>query len=191
MRKTRIFRIAAITLTTCILIIIGIGLCIVYRGDVLLPALPLSLAKLDVKADKVSYTHTDGNGRRWTLEANTALYDRDRQKALLNRIRVTFYSQGEEVLFLTANEGELQAGNKLMTVRGDVVARSAPDTVLRTQSLVYRGKTGLITTQDPVDIKTTRMQIKGIGMTLDLESQRMQIHRSIQSRMIGVSLWRG
>ncbi len=158
----------------------------VYRGEVLLPELPLSLAGLDVRADKVSYIHTDGNGRRWMLEADTALYDRDRRMALLNRVRVTFYKQGEEVLFLTANKGELQADHKFMTVRGDVVARSAPDTILRTQSLVYQGKTGLVTTKDPVDLETTRMRIKGVGMTLDLGSQRMKIHRSIQSWMMGI-----
>ena len=157
----------------------------VYRGEIRLPSIPLSMADLDVKADKVSYIHADGSGRRWTLEADTAQYDRASRKALLDQVRVTFYKKDEKVLYLTANKGELQANHKIMIVRGNVVARSNPDTILRTHSLVYQGKTGLVSTADTVDIETSRMRIKGVGMTLDLNSQQMHIHQSVRSWMMG------
>jgi LPS export ABC transporter protein LptC len=185
LKKTRVCKIAALAITTSILIIIGIGLGMVYRGEVRLPSIPLSLVGLDVSADKVSYMHADGNGRRWVLEADTAQYHRDSRKALLNQVRVTFYQHDEKVLYLTANNGELQADNKIITVQGNVVARSAPDTILRTHSLVYQGAMGLVSTADPVDIETTRMHVKGIGMTMDLNSNQIEIHQSVQSWMMG------
>jgi LPS export ABC transporter protein LptC len=185
LRKKRAFKITALAVTAGILIILGIGMGLVYRGQVLLPSIPLFLTQLDVRADNVLYTNTDGDGRRWILEADTAQYDRASQKALLKQVRVRFYKQDEELLYLTANSGELQVDHNIMTVHGDVVARSAPQTILRTESLIYQGKTGMVITHDPVDLETTRMHIKGVGMTLDLSSQRMEIHRSVQSWMMG------
>jgi len=185
LRKKRLYKITTLTLTIGILVVIGIGLYMVYQGEVRLPSMPLSLAGLDVRADRVSYVQSDEDGRRWILEADAVQYHRDSKKATLSHVSVTFFKHDEKILYLTANKGELQTDNKIISFLGNVVARSAPDTVLRTRSLVYRGAMGMVSTDDPVDIETSRMTVKGIGMTMDLSSQQIQIHKSVQSWIIG------
>jgi len=129
----------------------------------------------DLKLDRVHYTETREGTKEWELEAASAAYYRDQETIVLEKIRGTFYGKNDERYVLVGERGKFNPKTKLIEVYDGVKVDSSHGYHMRTMSLQYRADQRELSTSDPVEIQGPNMQVKGVGMVVELNRERLRI----------------
>lgn len=143
----------------------------------ILEALP---KQVDLALEKLHYTQNEEGRRSWTLDAEQAEYQRDSGQAKLEAVRLTLYTDGRfgEVK-LSADHGLLDRAARQVEVWGQVVVVTASGERLTTERLHYDDRQHLLTTADPVLLTSSRMELKGTGMQVDLVRGRLLLKQDV------------
>ncbi|WP_373533103.1 LPS export ABC transporter periplasmic protein LptC [Vampirovibrio sp.] len=107
-----------------------------------------------------SFTVTEGNVKKWKLDAATATYSEDNSEALLNDVKGEFYNaEGKPVLAFSAPHGKYLTNNNQVTLSGGVIAASKqkPETggkggTLKAPTMSWNAKTELVTATGGVEM---------------------------------------
>ncbi len=76
----------------------------------------------------VSFTVTEGEVKKWKIDATKAIYNENRTVADLTDVRGEFYNEkGEPIVQFTAPTGKYTTRNNAVTLSGGVVAKSTKD----------------------------------------------------------------
>ncbi|MCE3235053.1 MAG: hypothetical protein K0Q50_1233 [Vampirovibrio sp.] len=101
----------------------------------------------------VSFTVTEGETKKWKLDAAHAIYNESHTQADLTDVKGEFYNaKGEPVLSFTAPKGQYTNKNNAVTLSGGVLAKSVKDTssggkggTMKAPQMVWSAKTDLVT----------------------------------------------
>lgn len=173
------------------LTVAGIGFGLVgylrLRGEpeVLHAVLPESNG--DVSLNSIHHVATRDGVREWTLDAESATYDKADHKTVLKDILATFFLQDGSNIHLSSRGGALLTDTKDMEVWGDVVARSGRYE-LNTDKLCYEHKTHRMFTNTPVLIKGNGMEITGDRLTFDLQTEQVVVWGGVKAVLEGGAL---
>lgn len=92
--------------------------------------------RANMTGKNASFTVTEGQVKKWKLDAATAVYSEDNAQADLSEVRGEFYDKdGKPVLEFSAPKGQYLTKNNTVTLSGNVVAKS-------TQQVGQGGKGG-------------------------------------------------
>jgi LPS export ABC transporter protein LptC len=133
------------------------------------PAKPDAAA--DLKLNRVHYTEM----KEWELEAESAVYYREKEIIVLEKVRGTFYGKNQESYVLVGERGRFNTQTKVIEVYDGVKIDSSHGYHIRTKSLQYRADQRELTTSDPVEIKGPDMQVEGVGMVVELNRECLKI----------------
>ncbi|MCP4581162.1 MAG: LPS export ABC transporter periplasmic protein LptC [candidate division Zixibacteria bacterium] len=116
---------------------------------------------------------------RWVREDSTEA----------DTIKVLFFDdQGGQKSTLTANRGLIREKSEKVAMFGNVVAINEDSTVLKTESLFWDPETGLITTDDYVEIeKTDGDLLTGYGLKADRNLQELEILSDVAGKVTDVA----
>ncbi len=157
-----------------------------FRGgapEKILDALP---ANVDLALKEIDYTETRDGVRRWNLIADSADYNVKSGSTIVQNVFMTFYDEkGVEAGTLTAQDGEAQSDNKKVRVHGDVVIKSSRGYTFYVDQLDYSDATRIISTESPVHIVTSRMELTGKGLRLNVDSQAYRVSSDVKARLHG------
>ncbi|MBE0598795.1 MAG: LPS export ABC transporter periplasmic protein LptC [Desulfuromonadales bacterium] len=155
-----------------------------YRGpspEEMIAALP---SNIDLSLQEISYTETRDGVRRWTLDADSAAHSAGDGITRIENIHMRFYDlDGLGDLTVTAREGEFWIDDREVEVRGDVVVTSPRGYELYTDRLRYREAERLATTESPVRMVSTTMEVTGTGMRLDLRDQTVSLLSQVRAHI--------
>jgi LPS export ABC transporter protein LptC len=171
-----------------VLMVLALALTVLrnFRGGLpeeILDALPKNV---DLALKKIDYTETRDGVRRWKLIADSADYNVKSGTSVVQNVFMTFYDEkGFEVGTLTSQSGETQSDNKKVRVQGDVVIRSSRGYTFYVDQLDYSDATRMISTESPVQIVTSRMQLTGKGLRLNVDTQAYRVASEVQARLHG------
>jgi LPS export ABC transporter protein LptC len=140
-------------------------------------------AAADLKLNRVRYTETREGQKEWELEAEAAVYYRDRETVVLEKIRGTFYGKNQESYVLVGERGRFNTQTKVIEVYDGVQIDSSLGYRVRTKSLHYRAEQRELATSDPVEIKGPDMQVEGVGMVLELNRERLRILGGVKTTL--------
>jgi LPS export ABC transporter protein LptC len=138
-----------------------------------LPASPDAAA--DLKLNRVHYTETREGMKEWELEAASAVYYREKDTIVLEKVRGIFYGKNQESYVLVGERGRFNTQTKEIEVYDGVEIDSSHGYHMRTKSLKYRADQRELTTSDPVEIKGPDMQVEGVGMVVELNRESLKI----------------
>lgn len=101
----------------------------------------------------VSFTVTEGETKKWKLDAAHAVYNESHTQADLTEVKGEFYNEkGEPVLTFTAPKGQYINKNNAVTLSGGVVAKSVKDSssggkggTMIAPQMVWSAKTDVVT----------------------------------------------
>lgn len=101
----------------------------------------------------VSFTVTEGETKKWKLEASKAIYNESHSQADLTDVKGEFYNEkGEPVLSFTAPKGKYLSKDNAVTLSGGVVAKSTKETsnggkggTMTAPQMVWSAKTDVVT----------------------------------------------
>jgi LPS export ABC transporter protein LptC len=137
------------------------------------PAKPDAAA--DLKLNRVHYTETREGMKEWELEAESAVYYREKEIIVLEKVRGTFYGKNQESYVLVGERGRFNTQTKVIEVYDGVKIESSHGYHMRTKSLQYRADQRELTTSDRVEIKGPDMEVEGVGMVVELNRECLKI----------------
>jgi LPS export ABC transporter protein LptC len=137
---------------------------------------------VDLALQHINYTHSEAGVARWRLVAKQVQHRAEQQGMVVADLHLTFFdTAGIEQGTLTARNGQVAADFTAVEVRGEVQIVSRNGYTLQTDYLAYRQEDQSIRTDAPVRLFSTDLQLDGVGMTLDLATQRLQVHDKVRA----------
>ena len=154
-----------------------------YRPSIQLAEVVKALPSgVDLALQDINYTHSEAGVARWRLVAKQVQHRAEQRGMVVADLHLTFFdAAGIEQGTLTARNGQVTADFSVVEVRGEVQIVSRNGYTLQTDHLTYRQEERSIRTDAPVRLVSTDMQLDGVGLTLDLATQRLQVHDKVRA----------
>jgi LPS export ABC transporter protein LptC len=140
-------------------------------------------ASADLKLDRVLYTETREGVKEWELEATSAVYRKEGDTVMLEKIRATFYGKNQESYHLIGEKGKFNTQTKVIEVYDGVRIDSSNGYHMRTRSLKYQADQKELHTSDPVEMEGPSMRVEGTGMVVELNHERVKILREVTTTL--------
>jgi len=140
---------------------------------------PVTQKDADVSLGKIHHTATKDGKPQWRLDADSAAYDNKKQSAKLKNIKLTFFVENRNPIYLTADKGGLNTRTNNIEVSGNVLS-THDDYQLKTEKLEYNHKKEILFTNVPVDISGEGHQIIANTMHFDLNSNKAQFEGNVK-----------
>jgi LPS export ABC transporter protein LptC len=134
----------------------------------------------DVSLDKIHHVAVRNGIKEWTLEAESAQYQKAENRTTLNQIAATFFLQDGRTIHLTSRNGVLLTDTKDMEVTGNVVARSG-SYALSTERLFYDHEKRSISTDSPVVVKGKGIDLTGKSMVFSLRTEKALVRGGVEA----------
>ncbi len=162
-----------------------VGLVVRYLRDQPLEEVLEQLPQnVELALDDIHYAQTENGETRWTLTSEGARYVRTTELVELTGVDLTFYSTGTAgEVRLQADRGQFQEQTRQLDVYGNVMVTSAQSDVLTTQWLHYDDQTRRLSTPEPFEYTGQGMRLRGVGMRMDLDEERLVVERDVRMRL--------
>ncbi|MBW1859666.1 MAG: LPS export ABC transporter periplasmic protein LptC [Deltaproteobacteria bacterium] len=128
----------------------------------------------------IHHVATRDGVKEWTLDAESAQYEKAGSKTVFKDISATFFLEGGRDVTLSSRDGVLLTDTKDMEIWGDVVARSG-SYQLNTNRIRYDHKAQVLSTKTPIVIKGKGLEITGDRMTFDLQTEHVVVQGQVQA----------
>jgi len=142
----------------------------------------------DLKLDRVHYTETREGVKEWELEAASAVYFKEENAVVLDKVRATFYGKEQESYILVGAKGRFNTQTKVIEVFDGVKIDSSDGYHLRTRSLIYQSEQRELRTSEPVEMDGPDLEVNGVGMVVELNQQRVKILGGVTSTFAPLAL---
>jgi LPS export ABC transporter protein LptC len=131
---------------------------------------------VDVALQEINYTHTEGGVARWRLMAKQVEHRATEKLTIVSEPSLTFYADdGTEQGTLKARTGKVNADFSVVEAEGAVEVVSRSGYTLHAEHLTYRSDDRSIRTEAPVRLTSSELQLDGVGLVLNLDTQRLLI----------------
>lgn len=137
----------------------------------------------DLELKSVHFTENTPEGKLWELTANTAQYFKEKKYALLDKVHLLFFDKERGTMTLTSEKGKLFVESNDIEVFDNVILTSLDGYVLLTDSLHYNAKERKVFTKAPVFVEGPGIKLRGVGLNLDIETERMRLLKDVWSMM--------
>ncbi len=139
----------------------------------------------EVTLSDIQFTQVKDGVREWSLLAKRVRYRKDPNVVHFELIQVTYYLPREETLLLSGREGSFNMDSKDIQVTGEVELIASSGYRLKVPQLSYQAAKNQITTPDEVLFSGPSMSLKGKGLTFEVASQKLTIHREAKAQFYG------
>ncbi len=136
---------------------------------------------IDLAVSGLHYTQNEEGQRRWTLDADTAEYERDSSLAKLTAVKLLFYGAGNfGDINLTSDYGQLAQETRQVDVWGNVRVETEEGEKLFTERLHYDDQLRQLSTEDPIRVLSADIELTGIGLWVDIDQGRMIVKDDVK-----------
>ena len=135
----------------------------------------------DLKLERVHYQETHEGIKEWEVEAASAVYYKEDQMVLLEKVKATFFGKDGGNYILLAEKGRFNIKNKIIEGFGGVQLKASDGYLLHTQTVKYESSQREIRTTDAVFLEGPDIRIEGKGLVVEVERQRLKILREVQT----------
>jgi LPS export ABC transporter protein LptC len=142
----------------------------------------------DLRLDRVHYTDTRDGIKEWELEAASAVYYKEQNTIVLEKVRATFFGKDQESYVLVGEKGRFDPQTKVIEVFEGVSLDSSNGYHLRTRSLKYRADQRELSTLDPVEMRGPEFHVEGVGMVVELNRQRLKILGGVTTTLSSLAM---
>ena len=136
---------------------------------------------IDLALADLHYTQNEDGQRRWTLDADTAEYERASSLAKLTVVKLLFYGAGEfGDINLQADRGQLAQETRQVDVWGNVIIATDRGEKLFTERLHYDDQIRQLSTEDPIRFLSPNLELTGTGLQIDIDQGRMLVKDKVR-----------
>ena len=171
-------KIKKLSIILIILILVAIGTVVAifigYRQISSAPEMLVSSIKdgANLSLGKIRQTATRDGRKEWSLEAGSAHYMENQNKAVLKDLFITYFLENNQKVYLNADNGILNTDTNDIEFSGNVLVRNE-DYRMKTEKLHYKHKRRLIFSDVPVNIAGDAAEISANSLTFELETNKI------------------
>ncbi|MBW2707152.1 MAG: LPS export ABC transporter periplasmic protein LptC, partial [Deltaproteobacteria bacterium] len=177
-KKLSAFLLIVILLSIGTVVAVFIG----YRKVLDAPEMLLSSLKdgANLSLGKIRQTATRDGKKEWSLEADSAYYMENENKAVLKDLLITYFLKDNSEVYLNADQGILNTDTNDIEFSGNVVVRNE-DYRLTTEKLSYEHERRFIFTDDPVHISGDTADVTSKSATYDLKTNKIVLTGDVKT----------
>jgi LPS export ABC transporter protein LptC len=123
----------------------------------------------------VLFSQLKNGARDWQIEANRLYTQEDQDKMELEAVEAQVFKGAERRFVIIGQEGEYNSKEKILTMRKGVTVQAENDFLVQSDSLTYDDQTRKITTRTPVQITSKGMNVRGQGLSYDMEQDSFDV----------------
>jgi lipopolysaccharide export system protein LptC len=131
--------------------------------------------------NKMHQTSTRNNVKEWTLDASSARLLKDQNKALMNDVKVVFFTGKAEEVLLESARGTLDTETHDMTFTDSVVVTFTNYT-LKTGELHYDKKRHIVYSAVHVTLMDSKSTLEADTMEIDLNNTTIRLGGNVKGR---------
>ena len=131
----------------------------------------------------IRYTKTSHGRAVWTLTAAQAEHEQDTGITSARNIKLIFHDKTRGDIVLTADQGRVFSSNDTIMISGHVRIENKPENILVTDKLYYDEKTGILSTDSPVQARLDNSTIKGRGLLIDTRQRILEIMSGVNATL--------
>lgn len=184
MYSVRVKRKAAIIGFLVILLVVTIAYVILRQRN--LPEggqLNILADNVDLQIRDVLYTDVGDSGMKWEIKADSAKYMKNDNLALFENVTMKVILQDGRTFIMTGNNGRMYTEKKDIEILGNVSVISDAGDRLTTDILKYTDSEKRISTDSPVTMENSRMQVRGTGMSISLTDKNVSLLAKVKARV--------
>jgi LPS export ABC transporter protein LptC len=144
-------------------------------------ALQIMAENVDLQVQNITYTDVGSSGEKWEVKADSARFMRQEKIALFDKVAIKLILADGKTFHLTGDQGRLKTDLKDMDITGNVVILSDRGDRFTTDRLTYVHGEKKIFTRSPVTMDNDRMRIRGVGLTLRLDSRELKLSSQVEA----------
>ena len=138
---------------------------------------------VDLQIRNILYTDVGDSGLKWEIKADSATYVKSENLAVFDKVTVKLIMQSGKTFILSGNHGRLNTETKNLEILGDVTIVSDQGDHLSTDILKYSDSEQRFYTDSPVELKNSRMQVRGTGLSLFLKEKDVSLLSKVKARI--------
>jgi LPS export ABC transporter protein LptC len=138
---------------------------------------------VDLQIKDFIYTEVGEENSKWEVKAQTAQYHKKENLALFDRVQIKLTTAEKKVYVMTGDKGQMLTDKKDIEIRGHVVIVSESGDRFITDYLKYSDAEKKFYTDAPVTMENKKMKIKGIGLTLFMNSGELNLSSSVKAKI--------
>lgn len=131
--------------------------------------------------NKMHQTSTRNNVKEWTLDASSARLLKDQNKALMNDVKVVFFTGKAEEVLLESARGTLDTETHDMTFTDSVVV-TFNNYTLKTGELHYDKKRHIVYSAVHVTLMDSKSTLEADTMEIDLNNTTIRLGGNVKGR---------
>lgn len=136
---------------------------------------------VDIQVKDVVYSDVGADGTKWEVRADLGTYLKNEKKALLDNVTITLIRSDGRVFKMTGDKGVLGTESKDMDISGHVTIVSQDGDRITMDDLHYTENDKMFRTNSVVVHENSRMKIKGRGMVMSLQEQRLKLLSDVKA----------
>jgi LPS export ABC transporter protein LptC len=179
-KKTTIISIVIICLAAAVII----AVILIRSGS----AKPKNILKIlpdhvDLQIKDFIYTEVGEANSKVEVKADTAQYYKKQNLALFDKVQIRLTTQDGKVFVMTGDKGRMLTDKKDIEVKGNVVIISETGDRFTTDHLNYTDNGKKFYTDAPVTVESKNMKIKGVGLTLHMNSGELNLTSAVKATL--------
>ncbi len=119
---------------------------------------------------EVRHTAVREGRKEWVLEAASAQYSESSKEAVFNDVKVTFFMENGDRIYLQGQKGTINTASNDMQVAGNVRIEKDDQTLL-TEKIDYNHENRLLTSPSEVRISGRTFDLRADTMRVDLKAE--------------------
>lgn len=130
----------------------------------------------------IHHTDIQKGVKDWMLDAESAEYRLDEDRANLKMLTASFFDSDGETVLLSADSGVWNTDSNDLEVSGNVVLKNS-QYVMRTDRLIYTDSERLFSTLSPVEIRSFSLTQAADSMTYSLDTKRIILGPNVEGEI--------
>ena len=138
---------------------------------------------VDLRIKDFIYTEVGEAGSKWEVRAQTAQYNKKQNLALFDHVQIKLTTAEKKVYVMTGDKGQMLTDKKDIEIKGNVIIVSDSGDRFTTDYLKYSDVEKKFYTDAPVIMENKRMKIKGVGLTLFMNTGELNLSSSVKAKI--------
>ncbi|MDD2903364.1 MAG: LPS export ABC transporter periplasmic protein LptC, partial [Syntrophales bacterium] len=148
------------------------------------PPKPQAQTKARARMETLALTEIQDGDKRWTLDAKSADFLKDKMEIRIKGVKVEFYGGPDKIVKVKAKEGLINTKTRVLVLRGGVEMVSG-DLRITTGRVTYQPGERLLLAPDEVTLEEPRLKIQGKDLQVKLAEKKLILaqHRLTQIKV--------
>jgi len=150
------------------------------KASALLKILP---DQVDLQIRDFVFTEVGEGNSKWEVKAQTAKYYKKENYALFDKVQIKLTTEEKKIYTMTGDKGKMLTDKKNIEISGNVVIVSETGDRFTTDHLNYSDAEKKFYTEAPVMMESKTMKIKGVGLTLYMNTGELNLSSAIKANI--------